>query len=227
MALLVAAAVPTGFLIYQLYFYLHSRVEGVIFQFVHEDVGLKVLTDLGLGDQAVQSNWFTVARPGLYLRFPRGASIPLTGETNSLWLQEPSNGPLLGYARAGRRRALAEYRRCRERNWQTLETAINTRPVADEKARERAFANLDRLADIYHTLGATKLALATGWFAGVVWLWSSLDPMRQIRARDALALTLGAAVTAVGLGVMAMVLHENRRHCLKRRITALEDACRL
>lgn len=230
-ALLVTATVPIGFLLYQVYFYLHSRGSGLIFQFVHQDIGAKVLLDDNAGAKTEKSEWIAAVRQGIYIRSPRGgACLPLTSGIKTLWLENRTSGQPLSGTRKDRRLAVAQYQRCLEANWQVLETRIYTQAVVDDTARERIFANVDRLADIYHTLGASKLALGAGWLGGVAWLAGSaaLDSTDYDGARAVLITAVGTALALLVVLVLALVvLHNNRLHCQRRRIAALKDACRL
>lgn len=171
-AVLVAAAVPLGFLIYQLYFYLYSRSEGVFFEFVHQDVGAEVFKKVGRSHLAQPSDWVPACRAGLFLRWPRGKRVPWTStRTKTLWLANSQDQRLLESKNSERRPVLKSYRARLERNWRALDTELNTADVTDTRACDRVFASLARLADIYHTLGATKLSLMFGGRPGPPGCW--------------------------------------------------------
>ena len=82
---------------------------------------------------------------------------------------------------------------------------------------------MQRLADVFHTLGAAKTAVAYAWLGGCAWVtWRVLVGSKSdFTAQNATLVALFAVTSFVVVALLYMMLHENRRHCLHRRISLI------
>lgn len=116
---------------------------------------------------------------------------------------------------------LVEHAERREANWLALETELRNRLRAMGDC-DRDFDEVDRLADIFHTLGAAKSALTLGWIAGVGLVYSQLVLNHAIWTNAGVAAAIAAAVGLIPIGGLYIALHLNRAHCSRRRIELIK-----
>lgn len=218
-AIATIASVPLGFLVYQLYS--HGFNNPVLFlDVVHKDVarraldGTNVLPNLASGYRDRRINGVRV-RGRVILGAPwlRIRTYWLWDDAASQWLTYPD--------RTTRRRALASYYRQRERNWTEVEWSLTRYKPKVDFDLTRAFVEIDRLSEIYHTLGATRAGLVLG---------------------TAMSAAIGAATVEINgntgnwhgfwIGQVAMtavtvyvykVIQDNRAHSLDRRTTVMNN----
>lgn len=230
---LAAVSVPAGLIIYQFYFYMFVRqsllglwVPGDDAVMVHEALRRShpeapPLLDDGLEFQiASTAKEKQIAASG-WRRWVLGLLGPLAGTDGFLWLIEsPGNGSPEAVPRQGTlmRAAMRKYMKSKDRNKAALEERLY-RVRTNAEIADAAFEELDRLGDIYHSLGAVRTAIPVGSALGWIYvvLWDLLEDRVTLAywpvAVLAAGLTAVVAVTSVG------VVHVNRRHCRLQRIT--------
>lgn len=249
-ALAALSAVPIGFVTYQIYYYGYSSSRGFAFSFVHLDVALAVRqAGNQIEDLTELPDWTVKQTRGLFLRWPFHARVPFTGGlVKTLWLYRVTSpeareaDPALApgevptalrtdvplRARDRRRNELLEsYSDRRENNWLELESQLHSR-LREREAPERDFKDIERLADIFHTLGATKSAVTFGWFAAALgWVYALATGYRGDWTVFGFA-SAGSLLPSLAVAAwMYVVLHRNRGHCQRRRIAMIRTARRL
>jgi hypothetical protein len=218
-----ALSIPLGFLVYQVYFFNFSRPM-IICRAVRADLGGLVMNK---GPVEIDGRLWTVQksrepllrtnrriRPNL-LRRPAGA----------LWLYAAKDKPDEQAERPGGPMPLS--RGLERRYYEILEDhhceleAIVARCSFDGSDTMRAESN--RLADVYHTLGACRWAVVLGWIGGVAWsIWSTLTNSMGGWAPVAASIGVGTVVLPVVV-YLFVVMHVNRRHSFGRRVSLLRQ----
>ncbi|MFT2707652.1 hypothetical protein [Clavibacter zhangzhiyongii] len=215
LAIATVASVPFGFIIYQFYSHdFNNRLR--LFEIVHKDVARQALTAAGL-EADEKSGFRDKEIRGIRWR----GRLLFAGQSwaRTYWLWDISADDWFNPASAHERRsAMKKYYGQRERNWITVEWSLTQKKPQEGIDLSRAFAEVDRLSEVYHTLGAVKTAafIATG-LSAVVGL--SLLPGHTA---NGLGFALGEFTTAA-LGVLVYgYLHGNRAHTLDRRTAIME-----
>ena len=213
-----ALSIPIGFLVYQAYFYNFSRPLW-LWRAVRADLGDLVL-DLG-PVEIDGARWIAreSSEPLLRVR-SRVLPEPLRRSAAALWLYRVEEDGTENASQTDRGLERQYYEKMEGHHAQ-LEAQIArcTFEGADTMRAEST-----RLADIYHTLGACRWALVSGWFAGFGWsAWTSVD-----RYADPLPAWVppGLALLAWAwlfplVGYLFVVMHVNRRHSFDRRVILL------
>jgi hypothetical protein len=213
-----ALSIPIGFLVYQAYFYNFSRPLW-LWRAVRADLGNLVL-DL---DPVSIDGATWVARPSTEPLLRIQARVlpgPLRRSAAALWLYQPEEDGT--FTPASNDRSLErQYYEKMEMHHAQLEAQI-ARCTFDGSDTMRAEST--RLADIYHTLGACRWALVSGWGAGLGWsAWTSVDryadPLPAV-VPPALALLAWLWLSPL-IGYLFVVMHVNRRHSFDRRVILL------
>jgi hypothetical protein len=215
-----ALSVPLGFVTYQIYFFFFSR-PFVVWRAVRGDFGTQVLHAAGM--RAKGGKWVPRRSEEPLLRF---ASRPrlrrLRGYVGPIWLYQfqPDQNHWEPLAKDQQAVERLYYKRVESR-WARLQSEIDrcTFPGSDQMR-----AQLDRHADIYHTLGACRYALFIGWGSGTAWaLWSTVETrLASVGVVPALATVFTASILGlIATAVLALMFHANRRHCNTRRVATL------
>lgn len=230
---LAAVSVPAGLIIYQFYFYMFVRqsllglwVPGDDAVMVDEALrrsypGIAPLLEGGLEFQIASSaKEEQIAATG-WRRWILRSLGPLAGPDGFLWLIEcPEGGPPFPVPRNGTlmRVAMRRYMKSKDRNKAALEERLY-RVRTDAEIADAAFEELDRLGDIYHSLGAVRTAIPVGSVLG--WIYVVFLDILEDRVTFAYwpVVMLAAALTTLLVVASVGVVHVNRRHCRLQRIT--------
>lgn len=240
-ALVVFGSVPLGFLTYQLYYYAYSAPSSPVLSFVHLDVAHEVRrAGTEIVDVHEMPGWSVKFVNGLRLSWPSRLLVPFTSpRLRTLWLFEqderdvPPDEELtsvpsasesdrpLDLRNAKARAVLKRYAEIREANWLALEAQLHAK-LRNRGDADRDFGDIERLADIFHTLGASKTAVSLGWFVGTALLvWPPVGGYGVLGVHLVVVLALSLAPSALAVVALYLALHVNRAHCQSRRIALM------
>lgn len=136
------------------------------------------------------------------------------------WLRR-AHGISKAEALEERKKLLRDHARTREYNWIRLEMELDSR-LRGLGDSERNMQDMERLADVFHTLGAAKTAVGNAFVLAVLWVVCRvLGRVDDIDLQTLVLLATFTAVSFAGGTALYLLLHENRRHCLHRRIVLM------
>lgn len=229
---LAAAAMPTGLILYQFYYFafVHSSRLGL---WAPGDDAIRVYSRLkrsGItveGFDLSEQPFHVVSRDKDSAIVASGwRALVLTvlqplGSNSFAWLKE--RGKDGGYAHPVPRRGalkntrVREYALNRDENRAQLEAGLYRTRTAGV-IHESAFNELDRLGDIYHSLGAVRLAIPLGFTLGFAYVVAT-DAISGNIDWKYLVLMLTAGVLLGSLTIFTTaIVHKNRTHSRWQRI---------
>ncbi|MDP2712516.1 MAG: hypothetical protein Q8O56_14975 [Solirubrobacteraceae bacterium] len=217
----IAASVPVGFVIYQVYYWSYSPL--VRRRYVTRDRGAEVLKGL---DDDVLARLRTLLDARLDVdRSHRQASTGLARALRLLELDHEAMRSRYPASADGSRPTNAELRAIYRENWfenwdvfRSLLDLLHTHGHGEELKRE--FVSL---SDIYHSLGASRAAVAAGWLVAFVYL--PVAHHADFFANPA-ASVLGAVITASSTLAIAYVLHRTRHATWKTAVGSIQFGLR-
>lgn len=216
-AVAAVASIPLGFLLYQLYSYRFNNPIPLL-QVVHKDAARRTLIQIGQAPQIAsgyEDRRVDGVRIGRRIFFSsawlRIRTYWLWDDQNRVWLEAPDSRT--------KNMVKRQFYRAREKNWVEVEWALTRYKPHTDVDVSRAFVEIDRLSEIYHTLGATR--------AGIVFS-TALAALVGAGINVAAGKTanwwgsgVGWVITTIVALYLYKLIQDNRAHALDRRSAIL------